>query len=64
MGEGTAQAVEEIEQVRERLDTEIGVLQERMPMVAARARRVAAWVVGAGVASTFVLVLIRRRRRE
>jgi hypothetical protein len=67
MGQGTAEAVEEIEQVRRRLDAEVEVLQERLPVVAVWTKRAVGGAIGGGfgaIALWLVVRRVRKRRRQ
>ena len=64
MGQGTAEAVEEIEQVRQRLDAEVEVLQERLPVVAVWTKRAVGIAVGGGFSGTVFWFVVRRMRKK
>lgn len=64
MGESSAQTVKEIEETRNRLDSEIRVLEDRMPKPALWAKRLAGVAAGGGAAGTAFWFLVRRRRKN
>lgn len=64
MGESAAQTVAEIEEIRGRLDGEIGELQERLPAAVVAGKRIVGLAVGGGVAGSMFWMLVRRRRNK
>ena len=64
MGESAAATVREIEATRERLETELTELQDRLPAPAVWAKRAVGILAGGGAATSAALFLIRRRRRK
>jgi hypothetical protein len=64
MGESSAQTVREIEETRDRLDSNLRQLEQRMPQPAVWAKRAVGFLVGGGTAATVALVLLRRRKKK
>lgn len=66
MGETAAQTVSEIEDTRDRLETEIRALEERLPAPATWGKRLVGLAVGGGVGGTLFWFGVRRlkKRRE
>jgi hypothetical protein len=64
MGQGSAQTVREIEETRERLESDLRELEQRMPQPAVWAKRAVGFLVGGGTAATVALVLLRRRKKK
>jgi hypothetical protein len=64
MGQSSAQTVKEIEETRDRLDSQIRVLEDRMPRPALWAKRLAGVAAGGGAAGTAFWFLARRRRKQ
>lgn len=62
MGESAAQTVEEIEDLRNRLDGEVQVLQERLPAPAVWGKRLVGVAVGGGLAGSAFWFVARRVR--
>ena len=63
MGQGAAQTVTEIEEIRGRLERNIGELQDRLPRPAAWAKKVIGIAVGGGIAGSAFWFLVRRARK-
>ncbi len=63
MGETAAETVREIEETRERLDSELRELEERLP-TAKWAKRVAGLALGGGVGGTAFWMVVKRARRR
>ena len=64
MGESAAATVREIEETRERLETELTELQERLPAPAVWAKRAIGIAATGGAATTVAMFVIRRRRAK
>ncbi|MGH2768036.1 MAG: DUF3618 domain-containing protein [Actinomycetota bacterium] len=63
MGQGPAETVKEIENIRERLAEDVRELEDRLPG-AAWARRAVGAAVGTGLGGAIVAVVRRRRKRK
>lgn len=64
MGQGTAQAVREIEGIRERLESDLGELEGRLPRPAVWAKRLAGVAVGGGLGGVAFWRIVSRVRRR
>lgn len=64
MGQSAAATVEEIEDIRGRLDADMRELERRLPQPAVWAKRAVGVVVGGGVAGMVALAVLRRRRKK
>lgn len=64
MGTSAAETVKEIEEVRDRLQSNVEELEGRLPAPAKLAKRVAGIAVGGGVAGAAFWFLVRRMRRD
>jgi hypothetical protein len=62
MGEGSAQTVREIEETRDRLETEFRELEDRLPRPAVWTKRVVGVAVGGGLGGTAFWFVARRLR--
>src|SRR5207249_559848 len=62
MGKASAETLREIEQTRERLDTEVREFQRRLPAPAVWAKRAAGLAVGGGAGGTLFWFAVRRAR--
>jgi hypothetical protein len=64
MGESSTQTVREIEETRDRLESNLRQLEERMPQPAVWAKRAVGFLIGGGTAATVALVFLRRRKKK
>lgn len=64
MGQDAAETVREIEEIRGRLSSDIGELQERMPAPAVWGKRALGALVGGGLVASAAWFLVRRRRSK
>lgn len=64
MGQGSAQTVKEIEDVRGRLERNLRELQDRLPQPAVWMKRLVGVAVGGGVAGSVFWFAVRRARRR
>jgi len=62
MGESATQTVREIEDTRDRLETEFRELEQRMPAPAVWTKRLVGVAVGGGVTGTAFWLVVRRLR--
>jgi hypothetical protein len=64
MGQSAAETVKEIEEVRERLQHDLGELQDRLPQPAVWAKRAVGVALGGGVAGSMLWFVMRRRKKS
>jgi hypothetical protein len=64
MGENAAQTVKEIEDTRDRLESEIRELEDRLPSPALWTKRLVGLAVGGGVGGSMFWFLVRRARSK
>lgn len=64
MGQTAAETVEEIDQTRQRLDSELRELETYLPAAALWAKRAVGAIVAGGITTSVLLFAIRRKRRR
>jgi hypothetical protein len=64
VGQTTASTVREIDQTRQRLDSEFRELETYLPLGALWAKRIVGVLAGGGVGGWILWSLIRRRRKK
>jgi hypothetical protein len=64
MGKNAAETVKEIEETRDRIETELRVLEDRLPKPAIWTKRLAGLAVGGGIGGTLFWFGVKRVRKS